>query len=171
MTIHDSYTNPPYWEYNWSEVDWDDPTPDDVCALSELTQDVRMEYLLMQRDAVANGTVDDLPRLTMYLWDNSVRKVGLSDSMSLDEDTYEFWDRLCWAGMFVHDDRKLQTMSEEELAEEAQMKLNAKAFIKDMADSGEIQEMLDFVKQKIEQKDQFRSLVEEIMNQQDKEQN
>lgn len=163
MTIHDSYTNPPYWEYNWSEVDWDDPSPDDVCALAELTQDLRMEYISMQREAIANGTVDDLPRLTMFLWDGSVRKVGLSDSMSPDDDTYEMWDRFCWAGQFVLQDRTLQSMSDDELEEHYQMKLNAKAMMRDIVDSGEMEEMFEFIKNKMEQRQAFDDLLNGII--------
>lgn len=163
MTIHDSYTNPPYWEYNWSEVDWDDPSPDDVCALAELTHELRMEYISMQREALENGTIDDLPRLTMFLWDESVRKVGFSDSMSINHDDYEMWDRYCWAGDFVLQDRKLLAMSDEELEEHFQQKRNAKAMMRDLVDSGEMEEMFEFIKNKIEQRQAFDELMNGII--------
>jgi len=153
MAIYDSYSKPAFGEYNWSDVDWDDPMPDDVCALFELAQQKDLELFLFMRDIVLGGKDrESIPRRSIYLWDEVVRVVGLSDELAIDEDTYTLFDRLRTAGSFVHEDRKYALMDDDELNEVMEIKMLAKQAVDEMVESGDFDKMVSHAEEKMEQR-------------------
>lgn len=115
--IKDSYSIPPYDQFNWSEVDWETPLPNDLVALAEKVQEVRYNYYqTMQRIVAAGGTGRDIPSLSMWTWDHAVVPTGFF-SGAFDADKYDVFGKMVFCGDYVREDRMLAAMSDEEMLE------------------------------------------------------
>ncbi len=116
--IKDSYSIPPYHEYTWSIVDWENPFPNDLVALNELTTEARTKYVTRLRLLLeANGDPADAPPYRMWLWDHAIMEAGFYDSSEFDEDIYRDFLRFDEIGKYVRDDRMFKEMSDDEMEE------------------------------------------------------
>lgn len=141
----ESFSNPPYWEYQWECVDWDSPYPNDLVALHEMYRDTQMEYIQYCLDLHNSGiSREDMPSASQYIWGKVIVPVGMSpEGAAFDPYVYEELSRYADIGSFVCEDRRMQCMTEEELAEFMEHKAKMKEFVDDLFESPETQGLIE----------------------------
>lgn len=162
MPYYDSYTDPPYWEYDWASVNWDVPTPTDVCALAELERTVTQKAILWRMQMHDAGLTDaDMPRLSMILWDNVVRVVGLSTHEELNEEDYERYASLVVAGGYVLEDRKDSMLTDDEMKAEAEAKAKMGVLIDSVMEG--LDDRIEEVKRSIDKRKAEEEMLRRMM--------
>jgi len=156
--IKDSYSQPSFDQFDWSEVDWSDPLPNDLVALAELAADTRAQWVVRVSSIIgAGGTRDDVPSLTQWVWDYAVVVAGLG-SGDLDSEMYNRFGDLEMAGNFVRDERMMTLMSDEELEE----LFNQRAKMRGVVDSMDLDSLADDLKQKRESRDEEIAILKSL---------
>jgi hypothetical protein len=120
--IKDSYSNPPFYKYDWDLVMWANPLPNDLVALYELCESVRVTFTKHLRVLLENGgNLDDAPPWRQWLWDFAVVKSQFTQEEEFEEGTYLAFLDFENIGKYVHDDRMFESMTEEEMEEHFEM--------------------------------------------------
>ena len=157
--IKDSYSQPSFDQFDWSEVDWSDPLPNDLVALAELAADARNQWIKHMTSIIAaGGTKDDLPRLAQWVWDYAVVPSGMA-SGDLDVEQYNRFGDLEMAGNFVRDDRMIALMSDEELNDLFSERAQMRGFV----DSMDFDDLADSLKQKRESRDEEIAILKSLL--------
>jgi hypothetical protein len=124
MAIYDNYSLPTYHDKDWSDVDWYDAMPDDCVALYELSEAMKLEWMMMARTIyLAGGGKEDIPKMTQYIWEKVVVASGMAEG-PMDSHLYNtLYSHILFAGEMVRKDRMFQAMTDDELDEYWQKEL------------------------------------------------
>lgn len=148
--IKESYSEPPYWEYDWRAVDWDNPSTNDVVALFELGQEVRGEHLKYSLDN--KDRLDDIPSMSQVLWQQVIKHVHLTVETVFDPDIWEEYEKLDFAGSMVREDRMVALLDEEELEQYNDYREQLLSMIKEVYEDPEVHQIIVDAIKKVEKK-------------------
>lgn len=142
-----SMSNPPYTEYPWDEVNWDDPTPDDVVALHELTCAVHHDMIQW---VVANDLdLADVPSAAQTKWDRIIVKVGIGHGPVVVPEDYEYYSRLDFAGSLVREDRLVSSFSDEELEQYNEERRRMHDLVTEVLEMPEVTQLIEQYNEKV----------------------
>ena len=144
MNNFNSLSNPPFYQFNWREVCWDNPFPNDLVALHELFCAVQQEHIEMCQSIISGGgTLDDIPSFSRHVWESVVLFTGFADpGTEPNEDIYEEFSNMHFAGSVVREDRLFEQLDDEQTQEYLEHRNRMHEAVTEMIDSPEVKDAI-----------------------------